>query len=354
MGFGIDEEAEQRVLDGYLPASLSKGKLLAVQVAKQKSTPDGDIEAVKRDYVYCVDTLARYVDIIVVNVSSPNTPGLRGLQKVEPLTSILTAVVNAAGTAKKRTKPAVMVKISPDESSEDDIRGVCEAVWASGVDGVICGNTTTSRPDPLPQGYSLSEKEARILSEQGGYSGPQLFDKTVQLVRRYRDILDEGSYPIDNEESLPKPSSATSSFSLLPTVSALDSPEATKLPTTQEDIEATVARDTQRLKPETEESRAQSQSQPLIQIPEHNNPFATSPSPPPSSSPSSSPQKIRDRKIICASGGISSGAQALEVLAAGADIVQIYTAMVYGGVGTVTRIKQEMSEEMRRVGERKR
>ena len=69
-GFGLDEDAEQRVLDGEAgvpPGSLLDGKLMAVQVAKNKFTPDEDIEAVKRDYVYCVDALARYADIIVVN-----------------------------------------------------------------------------------------------------------------------------------------------------------------------------------------------------------------------------------------------------------------------------------------------
>ena len=71
VGLGIDEEAERDVLDGEAgvpPGSLTKGKLLAVQVAKNKSTPDTDIEAVKRDYVYCVEALARYADIIVVNM----------------------------------------------------------------------------------------------------------------------------------------------------------------------------------------------------------------------------------------------------------------------------------------------
>ena len=137
-GFGIDEQAEQSVLDGEagVPGgSLTSGKLMAVQIAKNSFTPDDDIEAVKADYVYCVETLARYADIIVVNVSSPNTPGLRRLQKVEPLTNILTGVVEAAEKANKRVRPAVMVKVSPDEDSEEQVRGICDAVWESGVDG---------------------------------------------------------------------------------------------------------------------------------------------------------------------------------------------------------------------------
>ena len=128
-GFGIDELAEQRVLDGEAgvpPGSLVDGKLMAIQVAKNSFTPDEDLEAVKRDYVYCVEALARYADIIVVNgkplytnvgwtvrlstqiVSSPNTPGLRGLQHVDKLTNILTGVVEASKKADRKTIPSVM------------------------------------------------------------------------------------------------------------------------------------------------------------------------------------------------------------------------------------------------------
>ena len=71
LGLGTDETAEQAVLDGLVGVpggSLTRGKLLAVQVAKNKVTDEKDIEAVRRDYVYCVERLARYADIIVVNV----------------------------------------------------------------------------------------------------------------------------------------------------------------------------------------------------------------------------------------------------------------------------------------------
>lgn len=79
LGLGVGEEGEQRVLDGEagVPGgSLQEGRLLAVQVAKNSTTPSDDVEAVKADYVYCVDAVARYADIIVVNVSSPNTIGM--------------------------------------------------------------------------------------------------------------------------------------------------------------------------------------------------------------------------------------------------------------------------------------
>jgi dihydroorotate dehydrogenase len=266
-GFGMHEKSEQRVLDGEAnvpPGSLVPGKLLAVQVAKNKLTPDGDIEAIKRDYVYCVDRVARYADILVVNVSSPNTPGLRDLQAAAPLTAILTAVVASAKNVERKTKPYVMVKVSPDEDSNEQISGICEAVWNSGVDGVIVGNTTNRRPNPVPKGFILPEEEQKTLKETGGYSGPQLFDRSVALVARYRALLDQGP-----------PSAADSDKSV---------EKASELP----------------------------------------------------------------RKVIFASGGITTGKEAREALKAGASVAMMYTGVVYGGVGTVTRVKQELREELQK------
>ncbi|CRG86818.1 dihydroorotate oxidase [Talaromyces islandicus] len=249
-GFGDHDAAEQRVLNGEAgvpPGSLFAGKLLAVQVAKNKTTPESDIAAVAQDYVYCVDRVAPYADIVVVNVSSPNTPGLRGLQAAGPLTEILKGVVGAARRIDRKTKPFVMVKVSPDEDSDEQVDGICHAVRESGVDGVIVGNTTNRRPNPLPKGYVLSAKEQQTLSETGGYSGPQLFEGTVALVARYKEKLaaEEGSTP----------------------------------------------------------------------------------------------------KAIFASGGITTGRQAQAVLDAGASVAMMYTAITYGGTGTVTRVKNELREE---------
>lgn len=354
-GFGIDEAAEQSVLDGDagVPGgSLTSGKLLSVQVAKNSFTPDTDIEAVKADYVYCVEALARYADIIVVNVSSPNTKGLRGLQRVEPLTNILTGVVEATKKARKRVKPAVMVKVSPDQSDETQVRGICDAVWESGVDGVIVGNTTTRRHDLLPADHNLPAREAQLLLEQGGYSGPQLFEKTVALTKRYRELLDEGLEQHQHPKEL-KSAKANN-----------EGPPAKSKGDISSRIQETVDRDVKNLKPDTAEAHTESKSQPLIQIPPRNNPFSTqSPSTSPSTPafsadthinqlPPTVPSDPPKRKVIFATGGITNGKQALEVLEAGASVAQVYTALVYGGVGTIARMKDEMREEMRRrVGE---
>ncbi|KAI9876297.1 MAG: Dihydroorotate dehydrogenase (quinone), mitochondrial, partial [Watsoniomyces obsoletus] len=192
LGLGHDNVAEKHVLNGGAgvpPGSLTQGKLLAVNIAKNKTTPQDDVEAVTNDYVYCVDRLAPYADILVVNVSSPNTPGLRTLQQSDILKKILTGVVQAANSVDRSTKPAVMVKVSPDEDSDEQIAGICDAIWGSGVDGVIVGNTTNRRPGPLPYLKNLSPLEEQILLEHGGFSGPHLFERTKDLVRRYKKLL---------------------------------------------------------------------------------------------------------------------------------------------------------------------
>ncbi|KAK3990838.1 hypothetical protein QBC44DRAFT_58220 [Cladorrhinum sp. PSN332] len=252
---------EREVLDegieGVPTGSLRPGRLLCVQIAKNKKTDEKDVEAVKRDYVYCVRRLAPYADVMVVNVSSPNTPGLRDLQAAGPLTALLGAVVEEAQKTHRKTKPKVMVKVSPDEDDDTQMEGVVQAVWNSGVDGVIVGNTTKRRGGVIPEGVRMTSKEQQNFMEEGGYSGPQLFDQTLKLVGKYRKMLDGYS-----------------------------------------------------LKPEGVDSA-----------------FA--------------PQKV-----IFATGGITNGEQALKVLNAGASVAMVYTGMVYGGSGTVTRIKNEMRQKL--------
>ncbi|KAF4969602.1 hypothetical protein FSARC_3181 [Fusarium sarcochroum] len=176
------------------PGSLRKGRLLAVQIAKNKETDERDEKAIADDYVYCVRRLARYADVLVVNVSSPNTPGLRDLQATEPLTRLLSAVVDEAAKTDRKQRPKVMVKVSPDEDEDTQMSGIVEAVHRSGVDGVIVGNTTKRRDGIIPEGVKLTAKERSNLMETGGYSGPAMYSRTLDLVGRYRKMLDSQSF----------------------------------------------------------------------------------------------------------------------------------------------------------------
>lgn len=193
IGYSTDDgKAERMILDGEVgmpPGSLAAGKLLAIQIAKNSSTSEADLDSVKRDYVDCVEQLAPYADILVVNVSSPNQKGLRNLQKQEPLQELLSAVTVAAKGIHRKNKPAIMVKVSPDEDSDEDIAGICNAVWKAGIDGIIVANTTRGRPS---LGHNtLPTAETGVLKEQGGYSGPLMFPKTLELVKKYRQVLDQ-------------------------------------------------------------------------------------------------------------------------------------------------------------------
>jgi dihydroorotate dehydrogenase len=402
MGLGQDEIAEKAVLDGIAgvpPGSLTPGKMLAVNIAKNKFTPEDDVEAVTKDYVYCVETLGPYADILVVNVSSPNTPGLRSLQQGDKLKQILSGVVKAAHEVERRTRPFVMVKVSPDEDADAQIAGICEAILATGVDGVVVGNTTNQRPQSMPHLRNLSPLEEQNLLEKGGFSGPHLFDRVVSLVKTYRKHLTD------------KPQSLETSIRETPRKGALEAVKERAQATASSDINN---RDNVNANPTEPDKVAESidtgvvpvsgmvkdgasAKQPLFSLPserqfdkpaEERDQPSIKPSTDPTEEPLAPDAEVRDaverrqlRSIqdaierlppraqrdalerleaaparlglrehpiaIFATGGITNGKQALEVLNAGADVAMVYTALVYGGIGTISRIKDEMRAEMK-------
>jgi dihydroorotate dehydrogenase len=185
-----------------------------------------------RDYPALVAAVAPYVDYVAINVSSPNTPGLRDLQGEAALAAILAAV---AGRVEKR--PPLLVKIAPD-LSEAALAALVETAVAGGAAGLIIGNTTTARPAGL---------RSRAASEAGGLSGAPLFALSTEiLARAYR--LAQG------------------------------------------------------------------------------------------------------RLTLIGCGGVSTGAEALEKIRAGASLVQLYTAFAYEGPGLVPRIKAELAAGLRAAG----
>jgi len=121
-----------------------------------------------RDYPALISAVAPYVDYAVVNVSSPNTPGLRDLQAEAQLRAILRAVAGVA------SKPPILVKIAPD-LSDDGLASIVEACVAEGVQGLIVSNTTTTRPAGLA---------SRHAHEAGGLSGVPLFAMSTRMLAR--------------------------------------------------------------------------------------------------------------------------------------------------------------------------
>lgn len=126
-----------------LPRSLRAGQLLAVNLGKNKAS-DADSND---DYIRGVRTLGPYADVVVINVSSPNTPGLRALQGKQQLERLLNDVVDERNKIAHGTGlPKIAVKVASD-LSEDELADVASAVRSSGVEGVIVSNTTIRRKE---------------------------------------------------------------------------------------------------------------------------------------------------------------------------------------------------------------
>jgi len=136
-----------------------KGLVLGVNIGKNKNTP---LETAETDYVSLVKTFAPLADYLAVNVSSPNTPGLRELQSRQSLTRILKPVHEARLLAlgKKKKPTPIFVKLAPD-LDDVDLDDALQAVLENNMDGVIAANTTLRRP-------SLASS---LAAETGGLSG---------------------------------------------------------------------------------------------------------------------------------------------------------------------------------------
>jgi dihydroorotate dehydrogenase len=152
-------------------------------IGKNKLTPN---ENAFDDYALCFEALYEHVDYFVVNVSSPNTPGLRELQEKEPLRKLL-SYVKGLSAAKPKQKP-VLLKIAPDlqQSQLDD---VIEILKETKTDGIIATNTTISR-EGLTTPKSAVEKIGA-----GGLSGKPLTNRSTEVITYLREKLGAG-YPI--------------------------------------------------------------------------------------------------------------------------------------------------------------
>ena len=208
------------------------GGIVGANVGRNRDTDD---EA--GDYAACIRALDGLADYLVVNVSSPNTPGLRGLQQGDRLSDLIARALAARDQAADGRDVPVLVKVSPDLSPVE-MADIAEVALATGIDGLIVSNTTVARPAGLT--------DARR-DEAGGLSGPPLFTLAATTLRELHRLTG-GRIPL----------------------------------------------------------------------------------------------------IGC--GGVASGADAYDLIRAGASLVQIYTAFVYHGPAVVTRIKRELTALLRADG----
>ncbi len=132
--------------------------------------PNKESENRMADYVTGIRKFSLYADYFTVNISSPNTPGLRALQSGKVLEDLVGQVMNAVSNQEK--SPPVLLKIAPD-LTEQDRSGIAEIALGLGLDGLIISNTTIERPDGLT---------SRQRQEAGGLSGKPLFAPSTALL----------------------------------------------------------------------------------------------------------------------------------------------------------------------------
>ena len=158
-----------------------RGGLLGINIGKNRDTPN---ESAADDYLFCLERVYPLADYITVNISSPNTAGLRELQEEQQLRKLVGTLREAQEKfgAQHGKRVPMLVKIAPD-LSDDDIDACARVLSDLKVDGVVATNTTTDR---LPVEFHPLAREA------GGLSGAPLYGKSTAVLRRMRARLDDG------------------------------------------------------------------------------------------------------------------------------------------------------------------
>ncbi|WP_158826465.1 quinone-dependent dihydroorotate dehydrogenase [Mucilaginibacter lacusdianchii] len=184
MGFnnmGVDVLASRIAAYRKSDAAKQQNIIIGGNIGKNKNTPNEDAVS---DYIKCFDRLFDVVDYFVVNVSSPNTPGLRALQEKEPLMQILNTLQQR--NQKSGISRPILLKIAPDLTNEQ-LDDIVEIVQQTGIAGVIATNTTISR-----EGLQSSQK---VIQETGGLSGKPLTSRSTEVIR-YLSEKSKKSFPI--------------------------------------------------------------------------------------------------------------------------------------------------------------
>ena len=190
----VKERLEQRRREqlttqrkGTANGVVGQGGIVGVNLGKNKTSPSAI-----NDYSRGLRELGQYADYAVINISSPNTPGLRDLQGKHELRSLLSALVQVrnslppphSAAAAGRRLP-LLVKIAPDLTAEDK-QDIAEVVLGTGIDGLVISNTTITRPPTLTSPAS---------KETGGLSGRPLARLATDTIRDMY-VLTEGRLPI--------------------------------------------------------------------------------------------------------------------------------------------------------------
>lgn len=177
--FGFNSDGIEAVKTRFAAfRATNRAAIVGVNLGKNKDSTDASA-----DYVAGVKAFASLADFIVINVSSPNTPGLRALQGVEALVNITRAVREARSLIGSAVP--LLFKIAPDLDISDTA-DICRVALTEKMDGIVVSNTTVARPDTL---------QSRHAQETGGLSGAPLFEPSTQMLREVY-ALTEGALPL--------------------------------------------------------------------------------------------------------------------------------------------------------------
>ena len=141
-------------------------------LGKSKRTP---LDEAKDDYATSLKRLWPFIDLFVINVSSPNTPGLRDLQHGDHLKGILTACQQANRLCSEQhnaSEKPLLIKVAPDLTT-DELNSIIDMAMSCGIDGIVATNTTLQRPN----------ENHKVYTEQGGCSGAPLRQQSTEMIR---------------------------------------------------------------------------------------------------------------------------------------------------------------------------
>ncbi|HKU44287.1 MAG TPA: quinone-dependent dihydroorotate dehydrogenase [Polyangiales bacterium] len=160
----------------HIARVVPRSTLLGINIGKTKVVPN---EAALDDYAFSARTAAPLADYLVVNVSSPNTPGLRDLQQVAALRPLLARIRNELDTVQASRRIPLLLKIAPDLADED-IDAIADLALELGLDGIIATNTTIARSGLASDASTVQACGA------GGLSGAPLRARSLDVLRRLR------------------------------------------------------------------------------------------------------------------------------------------------------------------------
>ena len=185
MGFpGLGMNAFKENMEGFLAGKTRHSKhprgIVGINIGMNK-----DQSAPEQDYSILIQRLGAMADYLTVNISSPNTPGLRDLQRREPLLQLLGKLKEQRAESCGDHPPPLLVKFAPD-LTEDQQQEMAETALEAGIDGIVLTNTTLERPNYLSAGFA---------EEKGGLSGQPVKALSLQILKNFHRLT-EGKIPL--------------------------------------------------------------------------------------------------------------------------------------------------------------